>query len=343
VIAYFLRALKRALKLLGAALLAFLVLGALFEAVGHAVDKRRFPPPGQLVDVDGYEIHLQVAGEEHDGPTVVVEAGLAATSVSMAGLQSEIAPFARVVTYDRAGLGWSGDPPRGQRRDAQTNARVLHEALVHADIPPPYLLVAHSMGALNMLVFADEYEHEVMGVVLVDPSHPEQFQRYGPAHVNDVETIRRGFHLAAMLGRFGIWRMAGLPYLFQPKDSLARQQAELLLFLSSPRFFETSIRELDDWQAYSIQQVMDVHLGDLPLIVLSASATAEGNPVHGELQRELTAFSSNSGYQVVDGATHGSILSQYAPIVAEAVRSLLAPQTNSLIRCICGLIPMLSK
>ncbi|MEW6241557.1 MAG: alpha/beta hydrolase [Chloroflexota bacterium] len=325
VFAYFLRLLKRALKLLGVAMLTFLVLGALIEAVGHEVDKRRFPPPGRLVDVGGYEIHLQVAGEEYDGPTVVIDAGLAATSVSMAGLQAEIAAFARVVTYDRAGLGWSGTPPPGRRRDAQTNARVLHEALVNADVPPPYLLVAHSMGALNMLVFADEYRDEVMGVVLVDPSHPEQFQRYGPGHVNDVETIRRGFHLAAILGRFGIWRMAGLSYLFRPENDPARQQAELLLFLSSPRFFETSIRELDDWQAYSIPQVIDVQLGDLPLLVLSASATAEGNPVHGDLQRELAALSSNGEYRIVDGATHGSILFQYAPAVAEAVRSMLAP------------------
>lgn len=322
---YFLRLLKRALKLLGVALLTFLVLGALFEAIGHEVDKRRFPPPGQLADAGGYDIHLQIAGAEHDGPTVVMDAGLAATSVSMAGLQAEIVPFARVVTYDRAGLGWSGDPPPGQRRDAQTNARALHEALVNADVPPPYLLVAHSMGALNMLVFADKYRDEVMGVVLVDPSHPEQFQRYGPAHVNDVKAIRRGFRLAALLGRFGIWRMAGLPYVFRPENDPARRQAELLVFLSSPRFFETSIRELDDWQAYSIQQVLDVQLGDLPLIVLSASATAEGNPVHGKLQRELTALSSNSEYRIVDGATHGSILFQYAPAVAEAVRGLLAP------------------
>lgn len=324
-IAYFLRLLGRALKLLGAALLAFLVFGALFEAVAHEADKRRFPPPGRLVDVGGCAIHLQVAGDEHNGPTVVMDAGLAATSISMAGLQAEITSFARVVTYDRAGLGWSGDPPPAQRRDAQTNAGVLHEALIRAGIPPPYLLVAHSMGALNMLVFADEYRDEVTGLVLVDPSHPEQFQRYGPAHVNDVATIRFGFRLAAVLGRFGIWRMAGLPYLFRPENDPARQQAELLLFLSSPRFFESSIRELDDWQTHSISQVMDVQLDDLPLIVLSASATAEGNPIHGELQRELTALSSDSEYRIVDGATHGSILFQYAPAVAEAVRSMLAP------------------
>ena len=65
-----------------------------------------FDPPGQLVQIDNAKLHLQITGSGR--PVVVLEAGIAATSLSWALVQPELAKFATVVSYDRAGLGWSG-------------------------------------------------------------------------------------------------------------------------------------------------------------------------------------------------------------------------------------------
>jgi len=45
-----------------------------YRAIADARDRRRYPPPGQLVDVNDHRLHLQCQGQ--GGPTVVLEAGL---------------------------------------------------------------------------------------------------------------------------------------------------------------------------------------------------------------------------------------------------------------------------
>src|SRR5262245_28619253 len=84
-----------------------LAAGAISQAVATARDRRKFPPPGQLVDVGGYRLHLHPAGGVNSRPTVILDAGLGMPSSYLALLQNDLAPLARVVTYDRAGIGWS--------------------------------------------------------------------------------------------------------------------------------------------------------------------------------------------------------------------------------------------
>jgi pimeloyl-ACP methyl ester carboxylesterase len=126
--------------------------GAFAQAVAAHQDRQAFPPPGRLVDVGGHRLHLQVMGEQHTGPTVVLEAGLDSFSTNWHWVQSDLASSVRVVAYDRAGLGWSepGPPPR----DARQSATELHVALQRAGIGGPYLLAGHSYGGLVARVFA---------------------------------------------------------------------------------------------------------------------------------------------------------------------------------------------
>jgi pimeloyl-ACP methyl ester carboxylesterase len=133
--------------------------------IGSARSARRFPPPGQLVDVDGHRLHAVCAG--HGAPTVVLESGIAASSLSWARVQPEVARFTSVCAYDRAGLGWS---------DASTAPRTiahivdeLHALLTKLECAAPYVIVGHSFGVFVCLAYAARYPHQVDGLVLVDP------------------------------------------------------------------------------------------------------------------------------------------------------------------------------
>lgn len=119
-----------------------------------------------LVDAGGRRLHLNVMGEDKDGPTVILEAG--GMSSQWAWIQPEIAEFARVVSYDRAGLGWSEQP-----HDARHISQQLHTALEEAGIGGPYVLVGHSMGGVYARQFAGDYPDEVAGMVLLDSSYPD--------------------------------------------------------------------------------------------------------------------------------------------------------------------------
>ena len=74
-----------------------------------------FPPPGRLVDIGGWRLHINCTGEPAPGqPTVILEAGLGDFSVEWSLVQPRVARFARVCSYDRGGDGWSdlGPDPR---------------------------------------------------------------------------------------------------------------------------------------------------------------------------------------------------------------------------------------
>jgi pimeloyl-ACP methyl ester carboxylesterase len=126
-------------------------------------------PSGQLIDIGGRRVHLNCTGRGE--PTVILEAGAGGFSLEWALVQSDVARFARVVSYDRAGYAWSdpGPTPRTMRQIAGE----LHEALARADVKPPYVLVGHSYGGLVVRTFAERYPGEVVGMVLVDASHED--------------------------------------------------------------------------------------------------------------------------------------------------------------------------
>lgn len=144
--------------------------GASYQALASADELNRHPPPGELVDVGGHRLHLNCMEETQaeDEPTVLLEAGGGQNSLTWSSVQPQIAGFARVCSYDRAGMGWSDSGPAP--RDADRVARELHSLLEQAEVSGPYVLVGHSLGGAFVRVFADRYPEEVAGMVLIDPT-----------------------------------------------------------------------------------------------------------------------------------------------------------------------------
>ncbi|MDT7605435.1 MAG: hypothetical protein QOF61_3432 [Acidobacteriota bacterium] len=125
----------------------------------------------QLVDVGGYKLRLQVAGA--GTPTVVLDCGLGDGLEAWGAIFPEIARFARVVAYDRAGYGKS--EPGAEPRSHTQIATELHTMLHRAGIAPPYVLVGHSLGGANIRAFAYLFREEVAGLVFVDPLNENVF------------------------------------------------------------------------------------------------------------------------------------------------------------------------
>jgi len=176
--------------------------GALFQKLGLRRDRKLHPPPGKLIDLGTHRLHMLEAGQ--GSPTIVLEAGLMSTMLSWSEIQCVLAQSYRVVSYDRAGLGWSdlGPTPRTAERMVQE----LHTLLERAAIPPPYVLVGHSFGGLTMPLFAARYPQETAGVVLVDPVVPAE---WNPPSEQDRKRAEIGSTIAsraALLCRIGVIR-----------------------------------------------------------------------------------------------------------------------------------------
>ncbi len=137
-----------------------------------------------VVDVGGYELDYQCAGDRADGPTVILEAGYDSAGTSTwFDLQPEVAEFARVCTYDRAGVGTSD--PRPSSMEPVTGEQIageLHAVLQGIDEPGPFVLVGHSFGGLLVRTFGANYPDEVAGMVLIDASSEPEIPVYRRLH-----------------------------------------------------------------------------------------------------------------------------------------------------------------
>jgi hypothetical protein len=93
----------RALLSLIAALLALAVVGAIYQAIATERAERAYPPPGEMVDVGGYSLHINCVGQ--GSPTVVLDGGTGEMSANWVLVQREVSHTTRVCAYDRAGMG----------------------------------------------------------------------------------------------------------------------------------------------------------------------------------------------------------------------------------------------
>jgi pimeloyl-ACP methyl ester carboxylesterase len=186
------------------ALAALVLAGWLYQLWGTASDRRRFPPPGRLIEIGRGRLHLVDSGE--GTPAVILEAGIAASCLNWTSLRAQLARFTRVCTYDRASLGWS--EAAVSARTISEVVRDLHALLAAARIPMPIVMAGHSFGGLVVRYYAVEHPGQVAGLVLVDPlaanewRHPSEAQR---------KTLHRGARLSrrgALLARFGVVRFA---------------------------------------------------------------------------------------------------------------------------------------
>jgi pimeloyl-ACP methyl ester carboxylesterase len=310
------RAFRIVLAIEVAALVIIAFIGLRYERRARQQDAAQFHPPGKLVDVGGYRLHVYCTGS--GGPTVILEHGHRATYLDWYRVQPEIAQFARVCSFDRAGYGWSDPSPRN--RIPSVMADELRSALQAAGEKPPYVLVGHSFGAMDAIMFAHKFADEVIGVVLVDGSTPESLYRASLR-------TRLWFRMMQLTMPFGLprwrgWLDAG------PKETVAIKRA----LTCRPQFIETIFREDAAFPATARELREITSLGSVPAVVIARDpargSNSQSEARHAQQQRKLAQLSTNSRLAVADGSAHDVPLAR-PDVVVQAVKSLLTPPAQA--------------
>lgn len=293
----------------------------------------------RLVDVgDGRHLNLYCRGT--GSPAVIFDSGLGDSTIAWALVQPTISEKNTTCSYDRAGLGFSDAATRPST--ASNDADDIHRALKVAHVKPPYILVGHSAGGMYVRVFADRYRHEVVGMVLVDPSHEDQTRRLDVLKASEGEAPSRQGRIdrtcldAAKGGQI-------------PKDSPVYTQC---VGEADPRFsqaindailgYEATLKyqaavasEMHNFADASADQVRATRrdFGDMPIIVLSAPYTRwrtftqhqldKRNAMKEEMHNELAAMSNHGVNEFVPRTGH--LISYDRPeIVIDAIRQVMA-------------------
>jgi pimeloyl-ACP methyl ester carboxylesterase len=157
-------------------------------------------PPGLLIDVGGHRLHAICRGQ--GSPVVLLESGIAASSLSWAVVQPEIAKFTRVCAYDRAGLAWSdaASCPRSFERIVDELSTILE----HVASGERYVLVGHSFGSFVIRAYAARHPASVVGLVMVDP--PTEWLTITSQRARMLRGGRQLSRVGALLAHIGVVR-----------------------------------------------------------------------------------------------------------------------------------------
>ncbi len=300
--------------------------GYVFESYASAREATLHPAPGRLIDVGGRRIHVLCKGEGA-GPTVVIEPGAAEPSMLWWAVQDEVAKFARVCTYDRAGYQWS-DPASGGR-SIEDRARELHSVLTRAKVPGPYVLVGHSYGGAIVRPFARHYRADTAGLVLVDA--PDEVMMFGPHYAAVVSRGRWVLAAAAFAMRCGIVRvwtsLSGAGPDEGAKVSPAARSQWPMAF--TPAALDAARDDmLSIERAPAAQRVAGGFgtLDDLPLVVVAHGVPfpepfAVLEPGFRGSQHRLAALSSRGVLVIAEHSNHNINMDQ-PEVVIDAVRRI---------------------
>jgi pimeloyl-ACP methyl ester carboxylesterase len=299
--------------------------GFLYENISEARDRRSSPMPGKLVDVAGKKMHIECMGE--GSPAVILDSGLGDTYVSWFKVQSQIARFTRVCSYDRAGLGYSDSS--SEPRTSKMIAQELHALLQAADVAPPYVLVGHSMGGFDVRLYASLYRDQVAGMVLVDASHPDQENRFPPELKNMEGSWLREAEFLEYTMPFGVPRLLGLC----EEDPV--QRAAECNFHSE----RENVAELKAVSESAAQAAATPSLGDIPLAVLSHDPEKPSsefppdlakpvNQAWEKMQEEMAHLSTRGTQTIVKNSSHYIQIDQ-PDVVIDAVHAVVEQARQS--------------
>lgn len=315
------------------------------------IDDPAYTHPQRLVEIEpGHRLNLYCIGK--GSPTVVFDSGLTDETAVWALVQPAIAAHVQACSYDRAGSGYS-DP--GRRAGTSKNTvEDLHRLLTAAAIKPPYVLVGHSYGGMNVRLYANLHLSEVAGMVLVDPSEEDwvksvwkldpQQRTFAQYHDDNFEPFWQGLRECAVAAKNGFVEGTELykrcvpdP---NPRFSAAINAAYLNIHIS-PAYQQATLTESESVHEASSDQLRTARrwYGAMPLIVLASSPRAKLRPdetqehmdavnrVHLFLFDQMALQSSRGVVRIVPDSEHNIQMTQPKAVTAAILEVLQAATT----------------
>ena len=279
--------------------------GAAYQSVATRRDLAVTPPPGQLVDIGGYRLHLWCTG--NGAPAVILDTGLGGSSAGWYFVQPDAARFTRVCSYDRAGMGYSdpGPSPRTARRIANELATLLDRS----GIAGPVVLVGASIAGFNVRVFASDHPELAAGLVLVDASHEA-----------DAHEVPRMARFVPLLSAVGVFRLFGVSF----GERVESLPPPVRRYAQATSFRAAGYQAAADEIIHIRETVSEVRSSrrklSIPVVVVTGARGADEN--WRQLQLDLTSLSERGCLTIARQSGHVVSVDQ-PEVVVDAIRRVV--------------------
>jgi len=263
------------------------------------------PPPGRLVDIGGYRLHLWCTGE--GAPAVILDNGLGGSSPGWGFVQPDVARFTRVCSYDRAGMGYSdpGPSPRTARRIASELATLLDRS----GIAGPAVLVGASIAGFNVRVFASDHPERAAGLVLVDASHE--------ADAHEVPGMAR---FVPLLSTLGVFRLLGVSF----GGNVESLPPSVRRYARATSFRSAGYKAAADEIIHIEESVSEVRSSrrklTIPVVVVTGARGSDER--WRQLQKDLASLSERGCVMIAPQSGHVVQINQ-PDVVVDAIRSVV--------------------
>jgi len=291
-------------KILAGLIILVLISGMAFRLFGS-----KPAPPGKLVDVDGTKLHIRAEGPKNKLPTLVLESGAGGDTDAFHWVAEGLKKDMRVVRYDREGKWFSESS--NESITSEIYAHQLYKLLEKNGEKPPYILGGHSMGGAYNRIFRDLYPNEVQGMVFMDSSHPEQWERLGVEGLFDENQIFliQSVGILSDMGITGAYYEITNPKSIDkhlPKDAKDRK---LDLTSYSGDIYRRYVKENNINDDIFLRAGEARSLDSLPVLVFTAKDQYGDAEAWYKMQKELKDLSTQ-GKQFYLDANHGSIITK---------------------------------
>jgi pimeloyl-ACP methyl ester carboxylesterase len=177
---------KRVLKIIAfiaavlvSIIILFLGVMATYHHIMLSKEKSHIKTVGTLVEVDGFNMNVYIEGVEQkkENPTIVLlsGSGVSAPLYDYKELYSKLTDKYRIAVVEKFGYGYS-DVSR-TKRNVATMVEEDRKALQKAGENGPYVLMPHSMSALEAIYWAETYPDEVKAIIGLDMAVPDSYNR----------------------------------------------------------------------------------------------------------------------------------------------------------------------
>ena len=324
------------LRVIGGLIALFVLLflaACVAEKVSLAQLPEKYPPPGEMVDVGEYSLHLYCTGDPSAKPVVVVSPGSGSSVAHWPLVQPEVAKFTRICVYDRLGSGWSFGKPQGQTY--QEEAEDVHTLLQNAGVAGPYILVGASYGGAVMQVYASLYPQGVVGIVQVDAVTRGMETKYPEKYADALKINRQVISTFSIPGLFRLMNWFGMSKtvpIFEKLPPDSREKAYALDYNSrvgaNMKSLQLTITEREE------QFLSAGLLPDVPMIVVvrgladsiqgvsDEETIQQAEQAWRDAQIDLAAQVSDGTLVVAENSGH-SIQLEQPGIVIDAIRTLV--------------------
>ncbi|WP_233436340.1 alpha/beta hydrolase [Lysinibacillus capsici] len=266
------RGFKRIMLIIFTIIISLFVLILTLSFINHKIqlskEEVRFVPTGQLVEVNGHQMHVYTEGKGEDTLVFMSGGGTSSPALDFKSLYTLLSDKYKIVVVEKAGYGFS--EVTDIDRDIDTILAETKEALFKSEIEGPYILLPHSMSGIEALKWAQDYPDEIKAIIGLDMAVPAVYEELS---IN-MFLVRLG----AFTAKTGLIRW--IPNLSESDaikyGNLTDEEKELYKVIFYRRTLTKDMVNEIDYIKVNAQKVKKAGIPNMPILLFSSNGEGTG-------------------------------------------------------------------